>query len=294
MTAALEASDFHRFLHLRWRFESQSLANDTQRDRLSVVDDILARCREAWPSLRAFVDNDAFLAYAGEVATQAHAPDLYLAYACSLGVPEAQRIFAETFLSLVPRQVAQINSAPAFGAEVQQELAEKLLVGPPPRIGAYRAEGPLGAWVRIAAIRTARSMVRRRAENHVGQPIAELDRVRSPHLDPELDLMKRMSSAVFAEAFRATLATLDLDARNVLRLHYVDGLTVEDVARSYRVSRATANRWLKDARDTIVSEVKRRLAERTGSSVSDTGALLSLVQSQLDVSIRRYLDLKKK
>jgi RNA polymerase sigma-70 factor (ECF subfamily) len=253
------------------------------------VDDVLERCRRAWPTLR--VDGAAFLAHVGELANQAHVEDLYLAYACAIGLPEAHKIFAENYLVLVPRQVAQVNPATSFGAEVQQDLAEKLLVGPSPRIGMYRAEGPLGAWVRIAAIRTARSMVRKKTED---ARTDEIEEIRSPSLDPELDLMKRVSSAVFSEAFRATLATLDVDARNVLRLHYVDGLSVEEVARSYRVSRATANRMLKDARETIVNEVKRRLSERTGTSITNPGALLSLVQSQLDVSIRRHLDFSKK
>jgi RNA polymerase sigma-70 factor (ECF subfamily) len=67
-------------------------------------------------------------------------------------------------------------------------------------------------------------------------------------------------------------------------------LRVEDVARAYRVSRATANRTLMKARGLILRGVRQRLEAHLGANTPDMASLLSLVQSQLNVSIRRYLE----
>jgi RNA polymerase sigma-70 factor (ECF subfamily) len=131
--------------------------------------------------------------------------------------------------------------------------------------------------------------LRNRDERGAGRTSTEaIDRAPATTLDPELALIKRRYAAAFAAAFRATLAGLERDARNVLRLHHVDGLSIEEVAASYGVSRATAARWLARARAQIVEEVRGRLEERLGGSVPSPNALLSLIQSQLDLSIQKH------
>jgi len=51
-------------------------------------------------------------------------------------------------------------------------------------------------------------------------------------VDPEMLLLKQRYAAEFTDAFKAVLVTLSSDERNVLRLHYLDGLTVEEVAQT--------------------------------------------------------------
>ena len=50
-----------------------------------------------------------------------------------------------------------------------------------------------------------------------------------------------------------------------------------------------AARWLASARQKIVEETMRRLRERLGQSAPNAQSLLSLVKSQLDVSLFKVL-----
>lgn len=149
--------------------------------------------------------------------------------------------------------------------------------------GAVR--GPLGAWLRIAAIRAARDIKR---TVRVTDDIAD-HAIPGDGKDIEVAFRKRQFASVFSEAFQAVLATLTTDERNVLRLHYLDGLTIEQVGRTYGVSRATAARWLQSARATIVERIRAALSDRVDPGSAGPSSVLALVQSQLGMSLRRHL-----
>jgi RNA polymerase sigma-70 factor (ECF subfamily) len=273
--------------------------------------ELAKRGAAAWPAV--VVEPSSFVALIAEIvdgepdpaqaASELHVEDLYLAHGCTSANKAAHRAFVSRaahrafvsrFLSQVPAQLANVTRSAAIVAEVQQELAKKLLVasdGEPPRIASYRGRGPLLAWLRVSALRTARSILRKKSEQKTEGDDA-LDRLPAREQDAELALLRRKYAAVFSAAFEATLKTLDRDARNILRLHYVDGASLDAVAKSYGISRATAARWIADAKKKIVDEVERRMGKELGSNEIGTKALLSLVQSQVDVSIRRHLSEK--
>jgi hypothetical protein len=48
-------------------------------------------------------------------------------------------------------------------------------------------------------------------------------------------------------------------ARNLLRQHVLDGLTIDELARLYRAHRATCARWLADARSELALHTRRHL-----------------------------------
>jgi RNA polymerase sigma-70 factor (ECF subfamily) len=107
--------------------------------------------------------------------------------------------------------------------------------------------------------------------------------------DPELDYLKTRCKDDFREAFVHALGSLTTDERNALRLHHLDGLTLDETAAVCQVGRATAARWLANARARILRETERRLTARLALEGRDVDSMLRLVQSQLDVSIRRHL-----
>ena len=88
------------------------------------------------------------------------------------------------------------------------------------------------------------------------------------------------------EAFVHTLEALGSDERNVLRLHYLDGLTLEEVGATYRVSRATAARWLAQAREKILAETRSRLKQTLGVREDELDSLVGLAASRLSLSFR--------
>ena len=74
-----------------------------------------------------------------------------------------------------------------------------------------------------------------------------------------------------------------------MRIHYLDGMTLEETAVACGVSRATAARWLLRARQHILAETLRRMRETLRLSPAEVESIVRLVRSQLDVSIHRHL-----
>jgi RNA polymerase sigma-70 factor (ECF subfamily) len=245
--------------------------------------------RAAWPKVE--LDAPRFIAWARERADDAdgvHAADLYLACACAQGEPRALAEFEKRYLSEVPSYLARMDVSRATVDEVQQRLREKLLIGTPPRIADYSGRGPLGGWMRVVAIRTALDLAR--AE----KPHAPLDEdgplaLASPAPDPELDYIKTRYRKEFKTAFQAALSQLEKRERNVLKLHFIDGLGIDEIGAFYRVHRATVARWLARVRQILLEQTRKALAEKLRLGESELESLMALVQSQLEVSIKRYL-----
>jgi RNA polymerase sigma-70 factor, ECF subfamily len=273
----------------------------------------------AWPSID--LPRATFVAFVRERCgdgppSALEITDLYLACACLGGNASAWRELDRLHLSRVPTFVARIDRSAAFGDEIRQRLSEKLLSGDDgrPKLAFYTGRGQLGGWLRVAAVREALNAKRRGmvdvgggrgrggggaggsgggtgagASGEGNENIDDLV-IAAREDDPEVQLLKRKYAREFTDAFRHVLATLEPDQRNVLRLHYLDGLSLEEVGKAYRVSRATAARWIADAKRTLVARVHENLGERLGDDGPGAQSLLSLVRSQLHLSLRRHFD----
>ncbi len=258
---------------------------------------LLAASRAAWPDVH--LDDMTFVRHVAERVADAplpgalealHGSDLYLACACSLGGPQAIAAFERAYTAKIDAYIARVARTPESKDEVRQNVREALLVGHagrPPTIAAYTGRGPLGAWVRVTAVRAALRLVRRTRADPLDS--GEMLDLRSPENDPELELLKRRYAAEVREAFLATLQSLSFDERNVLRLHHLDGLTIEEVGTTYRVSRATAARWLAHAREKILAETRKRLKEKLGIHEHEVDSLMGLAASRLPLSLQRHL-----
>jgi RNA polymerase sigma-70 factor (ECF subfamily) len=254
--------------------------------------------RAAWPDVQ--VDEAAGVEYLakrlpeGEPPADAlasmHVTDLYLACACSRGDPRALAAFETHFLSAVASFVGQIDKSDSFADEVRQQLREKLFVCAPgdvPKIAEYTGRGPLGGWLRVASVRAALNL--RRGNKTVVDPDDAGPALVSPTPDPEIDYLKTRYGHALREALQATLAALPADERNVLRMHYIDGLNIDEIGGAYRVHRSTVARWLSSARDRILEETKKALQGKLQLGHGEVESMIGLVQSQLDVSIYRFL-----
>jgi RNA polymerase sigma-70 factor (ECF subfamily) len=267
-----------------------------------VLDDKLAafvaEAVGAWPRFR--VSTNDFMTHvrarlpeeggtAAEAALAELRPaELYLAFACLRRDEDAWRELDRAYLAKVPEFVARVERSPAFADEVRQRLSEKLAgddgEANEAKLAQYSGRGSLKAWLRIAAIREAHTIVR------AGKRAVDADAVplRAGGPDPEIALLKQRSAAAFRRAFEEVLSGLSDDDRTLLRLHYIDGLTIDEVGKAFRVSRASAARLLAAARERIVKRVERALRDQLGANAPGAHSLLELVESQLDLSILRH------
>jgi RNA polymerase sigma-70 factor (ECF subfamily) len=265
---------------------------DTLRDRFR-------EARSAWPGVS--LEPNAFVARvaraledaadAVEALQSLRASELYLTCACAEGDARAQAIFDAEFLGPVGSHVASIDPSPAFAAEVRQALREKLFLPRENKEAAvldYAGRGSLAGWIRVAALRTALNL--RRGKQSVAQGDEAMASIAAPGGDPELDYVRALCRDQFGRAMADAIGGLPPKWRNILRVHHIDGLTLDETATAFGVSRATAARWLAQSRERVLVETRRLLQERLRLGEGELESVIRVAQSRLDLSIRRYLD----
>jgi RNA polymerase sigma-70 factor (ECF subfamily) len=254
------------------------------------IDERAEEAKRHWPDVPvAVVPEQAFAMLLRDAdASGTYDADLYLACACAHGAPTALAAFERSLMPEVPGFLARMRPTPTFVDEVQQLLRAKLFTGATPKICEYSGTGPLAAWLRVTALRTAIDLKRTRGEQ-VSRGLNDellLD-LRSDTID--VALLKAEYRPVVAEAFRTAVAKLESKERNLLRLHFVDELTFDEIGRLFQVNRSTAFRWIDAAREELVNHARAQLRNRIGLDATEFESLVQLVRSQLDLSLSRLL-----
>ncbi len=253
------------------------------------------RCRAAWPQFElAFDAFDRYLAHhvgpEGPPA-EAHVADMYLACACALGSDVALAVFERTFSADMARAVASIDSSRAFIEETLQVLRERLFVsknGRPGKIAEYAGRASLKTWLIAVTVRSAISLRRRKGELPHKAFAHEYDR-RLVERGPEQEFLLRQYKDAFEDAVRVALARLPAKQRMLLRLNLVDGMSVDKLGIAYRISRATAARWLANARRELLEQARAELCTKLGIASAELDSLAADIRSRIDVSVLRLL-----
>jgi RNA polymerase sigma-70 factor, ECF subfamily len=279
------------------RPEAARHPESTQLDEL--LHTVLQGARTAWPMLG--VLDRHFVEYLAERMPSTGSPaqwlgslqaaDLYLCCACTAGDASALAIFETKVFPQVVQAIASVNPEPSFVAEVQQQVRRKLLVqeDSPARIAEYAGFGPLVHWLRAVAVRTALNL--RRSQGRQDIPVPDEALLNLPHNagDLELDYLKNRYRKDFTQAFRTALATLTSEERNVLRLHFVEGLTLSQIGAAYQADKSTISRWISKARQALLERTRDELSKKFRLDTRELDSLMYLVQSQLDVSLGSLL-----
>lgn len=264
-----------------------------------LLSELVSAAREVWPGVD--LAPGTFVAYLAkrlppdrplaDALRGMYSADLYLACACAAGSPQALACFDRQLSARIPGYIARIDPSPVFADEVVQLLRQKLFVAEGtsrPKILDYGGRGPLGAWLRVAAIRTARNL-QRATRRSAPLAVSGHDVPRSTAPDPEVSYLKQHYHREFRLALEKTVTALPRERRNVLRLYYLDQLSSTAIAAIYRVSGAAVRQWLKQARQSILDETRDLLCERLRLDPSELDSLMGLVQSQFDLSVSRLL-----
>jgi RNA polymerase sigma-70 factor (ECF subfamily) len=261
------------------------------------LEQALARAHRAWPSL-ALADAE----FVGDLAERLPASvdlvdavralcaeDLFLASLCRRGDPRALEEFERRVMPEARAALLIRRQPPEVVEEALQVLRARLFVaeGGAAKIGGYSGRGPLGAWVRMAALRTALNLTRGRA----GRDHDELraSRLEAPAVSPELGFLKARYRGDFKAAFEAAFAGLSTRERTLLRLSLLDGLSTAQLGRIYRADPSSVRRWLAETRRRLLEGTRRELAARLDASERELDSIMGLLVTQLEDSVRRIL-----
>jgi RNA polymerase sigma-70 factor (ECF subfamily) len=240
----------------------------------------------------AFAEHVAKLEGSGATALDEASPaDVALAWAAARGDARALAAIERRHMPAVRIAVARVLGDDR-AEDAMQQVRTKLFVREdgPPRIAEYQGRGSLPGWLRVVAVRVALSLRRKskRAEGREAsdEPLIEL----AGPLDPELDHLKSRYRDELKAAFQSALAALSARDRNLLRMHFVERLTIDELGVMHHVHRATIARWIAALRERLFDATRDDLTRRLGVDRAEFDSLVALVRSQLDVSLHRFLD----
>jgi RNA polymerase sigma-70 factor (ECF subfamily) len=257
------------------------------------------RGRAAWPELAVSGEElarvAAFRLAAPRRAARASADaldaaELYLAAACARGDAAAMMLFRARYFDPLVVSLQRLGLGAAQRDDVWQTLCARLLVGDagaPPRIVRYAGAGELAGLMHVAATRVALNWIERDKRSASGD--SWFEGLPASESDPELHAIKRQHRAALKEELAAAIRSLSPRQCMMLRLHLVERVGIDAIAAICSVHRATAARQVALAKETLATRVRARLIARWNVADPDLPALKSLVDSQLDLSLKRLL-----
>jgi RNA polymerase sigma-70 factor len=218
-----------------------------------------------------------------------HDKDLYLAYALAESNEPALRVFEAELVPQIDVALRRLRLAGGTADEVKQALRFELLADERKRIADYAGRGELAAWLRVSATRKALKSVKKLDREETLDEIL-LDHWPNATPGPERRHLRTQYTAELKKAIREAFAALEVRQRNLLRQHIIDELTIDDLARLYRVHRATCARWLADARADLGKHTRKKLVSALGlPNKDDVDSLLRFLDSDIELSISRIL-----
>ncbi|MCU0695485.1 MAG: sigma-70 family RNA polymerase sigma factor [Myxococcaceae bacterium] len=254
----------------------------------SEVDQLLERAHRTF---QVAVERERLEAWLSEVAKKPPAaldPGIVLSCALFDQRPEALRCF-EAFVT--PKVKAALRKLGATDVAVEEHLQAtrtRLLVEHQgARLKHYRGVGTFEAFVITTAVRALTDAHRGPTQRETSdeEPLAKLPAA----VDLERQLARTGQSALFANAFRESLAALSPRERALLKLNLVDGASIDELAPLYQVSRATVARWLASARQALQRGTLERLSARTRLAGGDLDGLMASLESGFELSLRRFV-----
>jgi RNA polymerase sigma-70 factor (ECF subfamily) len=256
------------------------------------LDDAYGRGRTAWPLIA--LKHERFSTRAIELTVsplglQNWASDFYLACAAGEGIEKAIDLIDQRYVAHLTARIRRLGARSDDTADVLQLVRQRLFVGNGARIRAYNARSPLEQWIKLVGIRTA--VDRHRAEEKSRRVARQsIDNPARAQSDVAETLFKHRYRAEFALVLARQLASLSPRDRTVIRLHLVDGLSLEAIAASKGIHRVTVARWLWRAGESMLAGLQRHFKETYGMPPKECQSLAHLLQSQLSLDLAFLLD----
>jgi RNA polymerase sigma-70 factor (ECF subfamily) len=218
------------------------------------------------------------------------AEDVWLARSAAEGDHDALELLDRRVHTAARSALARMRPDSSLVDEVAQRLRTKLLVadGSAPKLLDYAGRGALSRWLEAAALRIALNLkASDRGDRQTGD--AGLERLAAQGGNPDAALMRGRYGPELKRALEEVLAALPVRERNLLRLYFVQGLTVEEIGRLEGTHKSTVSRWISKLRVAVLEQLRERLAGRLGLNPAEVDSLVAEVRSQLHLSVSRVL-----
>lgn len=256
----------------------------------------LAEAKAAWPQVK--LDADLFVRALAKRVDRSepavvaidslHTSDVYLAEACLQHDRAALSAMSDGLINEVCGSLRRLEVTTTHTDDMAQVLRQRMFVeSNPPMLSTYSGQGPLLHWLRAIAVREGLKLRQRDERRNVveNQALAET----APVANLELEIIRKLHGDEFRAAFEVAFRQLSPRARNLLRMHVLDGLSIDQIGAFYRTHRTTAFRWLEAARDDLSQGIRNTLGAKLGVGSRELDSMLGLIRSQLDVSLRTLL-----
>lgn len=264
-------------------------AGGPERERAVALACDAARAR--WPGLHVDptrISASLFEAAAEDAWIVERGPELVLAHAAAMADPIAVAAFDAGPFTAARRIIQRYTGDVARTDEVVQQLRIHLLVTDgtvAPRIARYDGRSPLTAWVGMCAARLALHALRGdRGQRDVAVEWSEA-LSGMPAADDKLERLRVEQADRISAALREACMALPRRQRAIIRLLFIDGAGVDEIAGMYQVHRVTVWRWLQEARSLLATEISRRLADARVDDELGTKSLIAWAQDQVQLSL---------
>jgi RNA polymerase sigma-70 factor, ECF subfamily len=256
----------------------------------------------AWPEIE--LESEPFLRHVmsligGAAATpvaleKLSVKDLFLAYACSNGNKAALAIFSREFAADLRAIGRKLGVNDSDLDDIRQKLWNKLFLGDggqSKRILEYRGTGGLRNWYRVLAARVVLDEMRKnkRDENHQMALGNNALWIAVPDADPEIANIRNKYRDAFRAAFEGAARALEPGERNILRCHYLMGMSTEQLAEAFGFHKATAARHVVRARGKLLQLTRERVQSQLGANSGELDSVMRLFDGEISLSFSRLL-----
>jgi RNA polymerase sigma-70 factor (ECF subfamily) len=244
------------------------------------------------------LDRNAFAQHLATIVTEdgdVAIDEVALAFAAAQGDANAvSELYAIVDRAARPA-LAVAGYTPAITDDTIQETSIRLLVGPigeaRPLLLGYRGRAPLSSWIKTIALRTAARLVEiNRRISGDDSMLTDLAAVE----DPARDVLRAELRPAVRAAYASAAKSLSYVDRELLAAVIVRGETIDSLARSNGIHRATAARWVGRARAALDDALRRELASTLELPTADVDSLLTAIATSIELTPGQLLDAKRR
>jgi len=214
--------------------------------------------------------------------------ELFIACACAQKDPAAIAVFEGSYFPEIDAIVSRFSSLPVTVDDVRQRIRESVYLRDPPALLGYDGRGSLRHWLRATVLHAVLNIASR--ENRENPTDAEFfEAIVDSSAAADDVYLKIACKKEFRDAFLRALEHLSHRERALLQYAFADGMNVDRIGAIFRVHRATAARWIANARQHLVDRTHAELATRLALAPNEVSSIVRAALSGIGTTLLRRI-----